>query len=68
MDSLELQHIMKKKHVSVEELCSAIGISKSAFYRKISGKTEFTIGEINKIVEHLDLRSPMGIFFTERVS
>ena len=68
MDRIELEHIMKKKGVSVDDLCAAIGISRSAYYRKIAGKTEFTIGEIQGIVDHLGLSSPMGIFFAEKVS
>ena len=59
---------MKKKEYSVERLCKEIGISRSAFYRKVHGKSEFTIGEINRIVDILDLKSPMGIFFAEKVS
>ena len=47
------------------EMCEKLGISRSAFYRKCMGISEFTQGEIQKIVNILNLKSPMGIFFTE---
>ena len=43
-------------------------MSRSAFYRKCNGISEFTQGEIQHIVDILDLESPMGIFFAEKVS
>lgn len=68
MDKFRLQYEMKKRNVTVDILCKAINISKSAFYRKCSGQTEFTLGEINSIVEFLGLPSPMDIFFADKVS
>lgn len=68
MDKLKLEYEMKTRGVSVDELCKAIGISRSAYYRKVSGKSEFTQSEIQKIVDYLGLSSPMGIFFAEKVS
>jgi ACT domain-containing protein len=63
MNKALLEYEMKKKDVSIAEMCSAIGISRSAFYRKCNGVSEFTLGEIKKIVEYLDLNNPMEIFF-----
>lgn len=68
LDKIKLEFMMKKKEYSVEKFCREIGISRSAYYRKVTGKSEFTIGEINKIVDILGLTSPMGIFFAEKVS
>ena len=68
MDALRLEYEIKKKGYNNERFCAALGMSKSAFYRKIKGVTEFTQGEIQKIVDLLDLESPMGIFFTAKVS
>lgn len=68
MDKLKLEYEMKSRGVSVDALCEKIGISRSAYYRKVSGKSEFTQGEIQKIVDYLGLSSPMGIFFAEKVS
>lgn len=68
MDKYKLMYEMKSKGINTEELCEKIGISRSAFYRKCNGVSEFTQGEIEKIVEVLGLHSPMGIFFKEYVS
>lgn len=68
MDKLRLEYEMKSRGVTVNALCKNVGISKSAFYRKVSGKSEFTQSEIQKIVDLLGLPSPMGIFFAEKVS
>ena len=45
------------------KLCEVLGISRSAFYRKCNGGSEFTQGEIQKIVDFLNLETPVGIFF-----
>lgn len=68
MDKARLKYEMEKRGVTSSDLCSAIKISKSAFYRKMNGSSEFTQSEIQKIVDFLDLDSPVGIFFTEKVS
>lgn len=68
MDKVLLEYEMKKKGVSVDQLCKRLGISRSAFYRKCNGVSEFTLSEIKKIVEILHLESPMAIFFAEMVS
>lgn len=68
MDRYKLEYEMKSKGITTEKLCESIGMSKSAYYRKLRGTSEFTQSEIQKICDLLDLRSPMGIFFAEAVS
>lgn len=68
MDRYKLEYEMKSKGVTVGQLCKDLKISRSAFYRKCRGLSEFTQGEIQRIVEYLGLDSPMGIFFTDNVS
>ena len=68
MDKYKLEYEMKKRKISQEELCKKIHISRSAFYRKCNGLSEFTQSEIQAIIDFLELESPMGIFFTEKVS
>lgn len=68
MDRYKLEYEMKSKGVTVEELCKAIGMSKAAYYRKLNGRTEFTRGEIQKMIDFLNLEDPMDIFFTPKVS
>lgn len=68
VDPIRLEYEVKKKGYNIEKFCKELGMSKSAYYRKIKGTSEFTQREIQKIVDLLDLESPMGIFFNEKVS
>lgn len=68
MDKNLLIYEMKKKGLNVAELCEKIGISRSAFYRKCNGQTEFKLDEIKKIKEILCLDSVTPIFFASEVS
>lgn len=68
MDKFLLEYEMKKKGYTVEKLCKGIGVSRSAFYKKCNGKSDFTQSEIQAIVDLLELESPMAIFFTKEVS
>lgn len=68
MDKAKLLYEMNRKSVSISQMCEILGMSRSAFYRKCNGISEFTQGEIQKIVDALELKSPMGIFFAEKVS
>ena len=68
MDKARLMYEMQKKGISNQEMCDRLNMSRSAFYRKCNGVSEFTQGEIQKIVDILELDSPMGIFFAEKVS
>ena len=68
MNKARLEYEMNLHNVSKSDMCAMLGISRSAFYRKCNGESEFTQSEIQKIVDFLNLDSPMGIFFTEKVS
>lgn len=68
MDKARLMFEMNKRGVAILDMCKALSMSRSAFYRKCNGTSEFTQSEIQKIVDILDLQSPMGIFFAEKVS
>lgn len=63
MDKALLEYEMNKRNVTIGEMCDVLGISRSAFYRKCNGKSEFTQSEIQTIVDYLKLDSPVGIFF-----
>jgi DNA-binding NtrC family response regulator len=58
-----LEYKMKENGKSISDMCEMLGISRSAFYRKCNGKSEFTQSEIQKIVDYLNLDSPVEIFF-----
>lgn len=68
MDKVLLEYEMKKRGVSIADMCTKLGCSRSAFYRKCNGISEFTQSEIQTIVDYLELDSPVGIFFTNKVS
>ncbi len=68
MDKALLEYEMKKRGVTHGDMCEKLGCSRSAFYRKCNGISEFTQSEIQIIVDYLGLESPMGIFFSGKVS
>ena len=63
MNKALLEYHMKRNGKSIFNMCEILKISRSAFYRKCNGISEFTQSEIKKIVEYLNLSSPMDIFF-----
>lgn len=63
MNEALLEYKMKERGKSISDMCSMLGISRSAFYRKRKSISEFTQSEIQKIVDFLDLESPVDIFF-----
>ncbi|MBQ2876972.1 MAG: helix-turn-helix transcriptional regulator [Clostridia bacterium] len=68
MDKDLLEYELKKRKITVNEVCEKIGLSRSAFYRKCNGITEFTLSEINKIVDIIGFESAIPIFFASSVS
>ena len=63
MNKALLEYKMGENGKSISDMCSMLNISRSAFYRKCNGKSEFTMSEIKKIVDFLKLDSPVDIFF-----
>lgn len=70
MNTNELKVQMLRKDKTAEQLCAALGISKSAWWRKTTGQTQFTQGEIVDLRRELDLDDHQTalIFFNEGVS
>lgn len=70
MNSRELKAQMIRKDKTTDDLCAAIGISRSAWFRKIGGDSQFTQVEIMKIRRELELDDQQTgiIFFNEEVS
>ena len=66
--ALKAQMILKDK--TVEDLCAALGISKSSWFRKVGGESEFTQGEITVLRFELELddHQTADIFFSPQVS
>lgn len=65
MNKALLEYKMSEKGKNINDMCNMLNISRSAFYRKCNGKSEFTRSEIIKIVDFLELNSPMEIFFAD---
>ena len=65
MNKALLEYKMGEKGKSISDMCKMLDISRSAFYRKCNGKSEFTMSEIKKIVDFLNLESPVDIFFAK---
>ena len=63
MNKARLEYEMSVRGVTRAKLCEVLGI-----YRKCNGGSEFTQGEIQKIVDFLNLETPVGIFFDAKVS
>lgn len=70
MNSNELRAQMVRKDFTVDQICAAIGISRTTWYRKISGSSEFNQGEIADMRRLLGLDDHMTavIFFSGEVS
>lgn len=68
MDKERLMDEMGRQGITIQNMCDRLSMSRSAFYRKCNGISEFTQGEIQKIVDYLGLDSPVGIFFPPKVS
>lgn len=68
MNAARLEYEMKCRKVSKADMCAMLGISRTAFYRKCNGKSEFTQSEIQKIAEFLELDDLVQIFFAKEVS
>ncbi|EIW19964.1 MULTISPECIES: helix-turn-helix domain-containing protein [Pelosinus] len=70
MDSQALKVELLTKRKKAGDISDALGISKSAFYRKLKGETAFTQVEIVKIREILGITNErmIEIFFNEEVS
>ena len=59
---------MEAKGISITDMYTRLNMSRSAFYRKCNGQSEFTLEEMKKILTILGEEDPRDIFFTERVS
>lgn len=65
---LKSQIILNNK--KIPEIAEDLKISKSAFYRKLRGDSEFTRQEISKLITllNLNVETAMEIFFNGKVS
>lgn len=55
MDMEYLKYCYKSQGLKAEEVCVMIDISVSSFYKRIRGGVDWTVGEIRKLKETLQL-------------
>ena len=63
----KLRLAMLQADMTVAQLANEVGISESALYRKIKGKTEFTLSEMQDICRILGIQGG-GIFFDSELA
>ncbi len=68
INMLKAQFVLKGK--SISDIAGLLNISKSAIYRKLKGKSEFTRKEILLLISFLEINTDkaMSIFFNDKVS
>lgn len=65
MNKQALFNRMREQGLSITDMYRALDMSRSSFYRKCNGQSEFTRREIIQIMEILSVRDPNEIFFSE---
>lgn len=70
VDTRILRDKIAERRTNVSELASKIGMDKATLYRRLSDGAAFTIGEVDKIVEILNLTrdEAVSIFFSHEVA
>lgn len=68
MDCIRLEYEFKRKGLSYSEICDIIGISRTTLYMKMKGKSEFTLGELQRIADLIGVDAMTSIFFAKEVS
>lgn len=70
MNKKELKLQMIRMDKTADQLCTALGISRTAWFRKVGGTSQFTQGEIAALRFELDLddHQTAKIFFDREVS
>ena len=68
MNTRELKAQMILKGKTIDQICAALGISRSAWFRKICGESQFTQGEITALRFELELddHQTAAIFFSDK--
>lgn len=56
VDANLLKAAYKSRGLRQEDIANALGISPSAFYRKLIGKNEFKMREVDVLIKLLDLK------------
>lgn len=70
VDTTLLRKKISERNTNVSEVACKMGIDKATLYRRIADSDTFTIGEVGKIVEILNLTNmeAVSIFFSQSVA
>jgi len=70
MDTKKLHGKLVEKGFSMASMARELGISETTMYNKMSGKTEFTQGEMHTMASRLQMsmQEISAIFFADQVS
>lgn len=63
----KLKGKMAEAHVSQDKLSKQLGITVQSLNAKINGRSPFTLEEVVKITDYLNLEDPVNIFFKPSV-
>lgn len=65
VDTDKLRGLIAEKGMSQRSVAHKIGVKEATFYRKMQKKV-FNSDEIYMLIELLDIKNPLDIFFTNR--
>lgn len=70
VDTAKLRKTISDKHMTVSDIAAAMNIDKATLYRRIASPESFTIGEVLRISEILNLphAESTAIFFGNTVA
>ena len=67
MDSKLLRKVMRDKGITVKCMCEFLQMSRKAFWAKCTGRSEFKLSEMQKILELIGTEHAVKIFYPESV-
>ena len=67
-DRKKLRAQMVLKDISAKDLCKALNINESTFYRKLNDDGRFTREEMNIMIQVLEIEDPADIFFSQKLA
>ena len=68
VDTKQLRAIIYLKGFKMSDVAAHLGITASAFYRKMNGRSRFSLKECGLLIELLDIENSIDIFFKKEVS
>lgn len=68
MDRWKLEAEIKRKGYTVTSFSKKIDMERSTLWRKLTGLSEFTVGEVRSICDALNIEDPREYFFADMVA